>query len=149
MRNTVQMTSSGVTTTFASRWSGSVMAKKTARWGKMRETAREQVQNRCTLVCKWIVRSTIEHHLVHRRLPVSILWNVIYLFAFSHGQSSYNLFGWKKSVLVIVARKGIVYESVKDSVLLCVGSLQSAQSCTHDKCKNILLPRLEIVFKRT
>lgn len=43
VRRAVQMTSFGVTTTSASHSSGCVTVKKTARWGKMKKTAMEQV----------------------------------------------------------------------------------------------------------
>lgn len=43
-RNAVLTTSSSVTTTSASRWSGSATARRTARWARTRETAKEQVK---------------------------------------------------------------------------------------------------------
>lgn len=46
VRNAVLMTSSSVTITSASRWSGSATARRTARWAKTKGTAKEQVTNR-------------------------------------------------------------------------------------------------------
>lgn len=46
VRNVVRTTSSNAITTCASRSSGCVMARKTARWAKMNGTARRQVQNK-------------------------------------------------------------------------------------------------------
>lgn len=46
VRNAVLMTSSSVTTISASRWSGSATARRTARWAKMKEAAKEQVTKR-------------------------------------------------------------------------------------------------------
>lgn len=43
-RNAAPMTSFSVITTCASQLSGYVMAKRTARWARTKETAREQVQ---------------------------------------------------------------------------------------------------------
>lgn len=45
-RNAVLTTSSSVTTTSASRWSGSATARRTARWARTRETAKEQVKKK-------------------------------------------------------------------------------------------------------
>lgn len=44
VRNAVLMTSSSVTIISASRWSGSATARRTARWAKTKETAKEQVK---------------------------------------------------------------------------------------------------------
>lgn len=49
VRNAVLMTSSSVTIISASRWSGSATARRTARWAKTKETAKEQVKKNKTI----------------------------------------------------------------------------------------------------
>lgn len=62
VRHTALMTNFAVTTTSASLWSGCVTAKKIARWGKMRKTAREQVQSQYPLIYEQILASMCEFY---------------------------------------------------------------------------------------
>lgn len=66
VRSAVETTSFSVITTCASPWSGSVMAKRTARWERMKETAREQVQNKTSPIC---TRN-------RRMISLSTYWNI-------------------------------------------------------------------------
>lgn len=66
VRPAVQMISFVVITTSASRSSGCVMVKKTARWGKMRKTARKRVQNDFLFFFKGIVYGVQSCQLLHR-----------------------------------------------------------------------------------
>lgn len=66
------MTSFAVTTTSASPWSGFVMAKKTVRRGKMRKTAKEQVQIQGLQVCERM------KYISEHRSPVLRTWDVFF-----------------------------------------------------------------------